>query len=139
MFLHDLRNKSCNTRLSIMYRAFCVLLVTLTVLSYAHAQDTRNVATPKPQYQAFKKEKKSLFSFLKKEKKVELKTNEEERIAFRKRVSEAYRENAKAEYEVYKVKRKEAKKGERFHGHKRPPKKRPPGKQKFCKVCRIKH
>ncbi|MEQ9466357.1 MAG: hypothetical protein RLN88_03045 [Ekhidna sp.] len=106
------------------------------------AQNTRNAETPKPrqpQYQAAKKEKKSLFSFLKKEKKAELKTAEEEKFAFRKRVNEAYRENAKVEYKARKVKKKEAKKGEKFHGHKRPPKKRPAGKQKFCKICKIKH
>ena len=26
-----------------------------------------------------------------------------------------------------------------YFGHRRPPKKRPLGKQKFCKTCRIKH
>ena len=26
-----------------------------------------------------------------------------------------------------------------YFGHKRPPKKRPPGKMKFCKVCGIRH
>ncbi|MFN5557124.1 MAG: hypothetical protein ACK5QK_07885 [Chryseotalea sp.] len=26
-----------------------------------------------------------------------------------------------------------------YFGHKRPPKKRPPGKMKFCKVCGLKH
>jgi hypothetical protein len=26
-----------------------------------------------------------------------------------------------------------------YFGHKRPPKKRPPGKMKFCKECRIRH
>ena len=106
------------------------------------AQDTRNVASPtppRPQYQAFKKEKKGLFGFLKKDKAPQQRTNEEELIAFRKRVSESYAESAKAEYKAKKLKRKEAKKGKQFHGHKRPPKKRPPGKQKFCKVCRIKH
>ena len=107
------------------------------------AQDTRNVANPtppKPQYQAYKKEKNGLFSFLKKEKKgPQTQTSAEAVADFRKRVSASYKENAKDEYKAYKVKRKEAKKGKKFHGHKRPPKKRPPGKQKFCKVCRIKH
>lgn len=70
---------------------------------------------------------------------MELKTAEEEKIAFRKRVNEAYKKNAKTELKASKVKKREAKKGEQFHGHKRPPKKRPPGKQKFCKICKIKH
>jgi len=118
------------------------MLLSVILTGYIQAQDTRNVTNPtppKPQYQAIKKKKKGFFSFLKKKDNVQLRTNEEELMAFRKRVSESYRENAKAEYKAYKVKRKEAKKGKQFHGHKRPPKKRPPGKQKFCKVCRIKH
>ena len=111
-------------------------------IGYTYSQNTRSAEvakTPRPQYQAAKKEKKSFFSFLKKEKASELKTSEEERLAFRKRVSQAYKENAKVEFKAKKVKKKEAKKGEKFHGHKRPPKKRPPGKQKFCKICKIKH
>ena len=116
-------------------------LILLSVYSISNAQDTRSpdaYKPPKAQYQT-KKEKKGFFSFLKRDKKMELKTAEEESIAFRSRVSKAYKENAKTEYKAEKVKRKEAKKGESFYGHKRPPKKRPPGKQKFCKVCKIKH
>ena len=121
------------------FSGFLFLFVFAVVVA---AQDTRNVSTPtapRPQYQAYKKEKKGLFGFLKKKETTELRSNEEELAAFRKRVSASYKENAKAEYKAYKVKKKEAKKGVKFHGHKRPPKKRPPGKQKFCKVCRIKH
>ena len=107
---------------------------------FANAQNTRNVSPvnppPKPQYQP---EKKTPFGFLKKDKAISYKTYEEETAAFRKKVSKAYKENAKAEQRVEKVKKKEARKGEKFHGHRRPPKKRPPGKQKFCRVCRIKH
>ena len=113
-------------------------MIPLTVFS----QNTRTAESPKqpaPRYQAVKKEKKGLFSFLKKDKGLQAKTAEEERIAFRRRVSEAYKENAKEEYKADKLKWKEAKKGKQFHGHKRPPKKRKPGKQKFCKVCRIRH
>ncbi|MEM6641342.1 MAG: hypothetical protein AAF616_00070 [Bacteroidota bacterium] len=106
-------------------------------------QDTRSPETykpPKPQYQAFKKEKKGLFSFLKRDKpQTELRSLEDERADFRRRVSQAYRENEKTNIKAERVKMKEAKKGESFYGHKRPPKKRPPGKQKFCRVCKIKH
>ena len=108
----------------------------------AAAQNTRTteVKQPKPRYQAFKKEKKGLFSFLKKKKKEpQLKSLEEEKLAFRKRVNEAYWENEQIQYKTQKVKKREAKKGKKFHGHKRPPKKRLPGKQKFCKICRIRH
>ena len=122
-------------------RFLFISILTFLVLA-ASAQDTRSseVRQPAPRYQAYKKQKKGLFSFLKKKnKEPKLKSLEEEKLAFRKRVSEAYWENEKVNYKTQKVKKKEAKKGKKFHGHKRPPKKRPVGKQKFCKVCRIRH
>jgi len=125
-----------------MNKFLLVIIICLLAAGALSAQNTRTAEIPKqpkPQYQAVKKEKKGLFSFLKKKDKPQLKFSEEERLAFRKRVSKAYAENAKIERKADKIKRKEAKRGEKFHGHKRPPKKRPPGKQKFCKVCRIKH
>ena len=85
----------------------------------ASAQDTRSseVRQPAPRYQAYKKQKKGLFSFLKKKnKEPKLKSLEEEKLAFRKRVSEAYWENEKVNYKTQKVKKKEAKKGKKFHG-----------------------
>lgn len=121
------------------------IILSLVILLFgvsSFAQNTRSAETPKPpraQYQAAKKEKKGFFDFLKKKKSTDLKTSQEETLAFRKRVSKAYAENAKIDRKVKKVKKREAKKGEKFHGHKRPPKKRPPGKQKFCNVCKIKH
>lgn len=121
---------------------FFLAFFLLSICFGSLAQDTRSPDSYKPpraQYQSSKQEKKGLFSFFKKNQKVELKTAEEESIAFRARVSQAYRENTKTAIKAEKVKRKEAKKGESFYGHKRPPKKRPPGKQKFCKVCKIKH
>ena len=128
--------------IGVMKRILLAIIISLFGVGLLLAQNTRTVETlkqPRPQYQAAKKEKKGLFSFLKKKDKPQLKFSEEERLAFRKRVSKAYAENAKIERKADKIKRKEAKKGEKFHGHKRPPKKRPPGKQKFCKICRIKH
>lgn len=119
-----------------------VLVVFLLTGTLSVAQDTRSPDAPKPprpRYQSFKQEKKGLFAFLKKNNRNSLKTAEEESQAFRIRVSQAYRENNKTAIKAERVKMKEAKKGESFYGHKRPPKKRPPGKQKFCKVCRIKH
>jgi len=121
---------------------FLFIYLLLIAIGSASAQNTRSteVKQPAPRYQAYKKEKKGLFSFLKKKnKEPQLKSLEDEKLAFRKRVSEAYWENEKVNYKTQKVKKKEAKKGKKFHGHKRPPKKRPVGKQKFCKVCRIRH
>lgn len=114
----------------------------LCICGICHAQDTRSpesVRPARPQYQSVRKEKKGLFAFLKKGQKHDLKTAQEESIAFRARVSQAYRENSKEAIKAERVNLKEAKKGESFYGHKRPPKKRPPGKQKFCRVCKIKH
>ncbi len=114
---------------------FC--LAHLTVLG----QDTRNSSSTvaKPRFGFYKKEKKRFLGFLKKENEANYKTHQEELLALRARVSKAQKENAKEEYRAYRVKNKEAKKGVQFHGHKRPPKKRPPRKQKFCKICKIKH
>lgn len=105
----------------------------------ALGQDTRSAETPKPprpQYQAVKKEKKSLFSFLKKKKTdPHSSTKAEEVAAFRKRMKKVYKQKAKEE----KLAKKPEYSDPSYFGHKRPPKKRPPGKQKFCKVCKMKH
>lgn len=114
-----------------------VLFLVLALFGFlVTAQNTRNVAAPKPpkpQYQAVKKEKKGLFSFLKKDKKK--KTNADQVAEFRTRVKRAQKENAKEEKLADKKRYKE----HGYFGHKRPPKKRPPEKMKFCKVCKIKH
>lgn len=119
-----------------------LLLLLMMACCFCMAQNTRNpdAYQPRaPQYQSVKKEKKGLFSFLKKKKKQEFKTANEASAAFRVRVSQAYKEKAKLAIKAERVKMKEAKKGQSFFGHKKPPKKREPSKQKFCKVCRIKH
>lgn len=123
-------------------KLFIFLLVGLLVVKEGTAQNTLSPEESKSrtsQTRSFKSEKKGIFSFLKKNKKAELKTAQEESIDFRNRVSKAYKENTKTEIKAEKQQRKEAKKGEKYFGHKRPPKKRPPHKQKFCKTCKIKH
>ena len=121
---------------------FLLLFFFLTGSIYVFSQDTRNVEpnqSSKSRFSTVKKKRKGLFSKGNNSSEVQYKTSEEELIAFRKRVSEAYAENAKSENKARKQKTKEAKKGEKYHGHKRPPKKRPVGKQKFCNICKIKH
>ncbi|MEO9872694.1 hypothetical protein [Ekhidna sp.] len=116
----------------IIYSIFFTLAITVS------AQNTRSADTPKPpkpQYQAAKKEKKSIFGKKKKANQLAVTSREE----FRANVLKRQKANAKIQYKVAKVERKEARKGESFFGHKRPPKKRPPGKQKFCKVCKMRH
>ena len=103
-------------------------------------QNTRSTEAPKPprpQYQATKKEKKSFLSFKKKKKGTNAftSTKEEEIAAFRQRMKQVAKKKAKEE----KLAKKPQYSDQSYFGHKRPPKKRPPGKQKFCKVCRIKH
>ena len=102
--------------------------------SQLSAQSSRDVQAPKPpapQYQSSKKQSKTK-GFFKGMFERKEKTEVEK---FRDRVSDAYKENAK-----------EAKKGDKkryrdptYFGHRKPPKKRPPGKQKFCKQCGMKH
>ncbi len=121
-----------------------VLLTTILILGVflCVGQNTRSAETPKqplPRYQASKVEKKGLFKSSKKNNTANKSTVKSEVEDFRANVLKRQKANAKKEYKLAKVERREAKKGKSFFGHKRPPKKRPPGKQKFCKVCRLKH
>ena len=96
------------------------------------AQNTRSTETlkpPRPAYQSAKKEKKGMFAFLKKEK------PKNEVAEFRARLKKVYKQKAKEE----KLSEKPRYSDPSYFGHKRPPKKRPVGKQKFCKECKIKH
>ena len=120
------------------YLLFIFFILTFTGISFA--QSTRDVKPkdpPPPAYQATKKEKKGFLGIFKKkeEKTVFNKSREEEVAEFRARLKEVYKEKAK-----------EAKKAEDpqysnplYFGHKKPPKKRPPDKMKFCKECGLKH
>lgn len=107
------------------------LLIIFIGLGTAKAQNTRTanpVTPPKPVYSSKKAKKKKFLSFKKKGKsQVEL---------FQNRLKEASKNKTKRE-------RKAAKKRYAnpsvYFGHRRPPKKRPVGKRKFCKVCGIKH
>ncbi len=95
---------------------------------YVKAQNTRSVQAPTPsQYKSVKKENKSLF-VKKKNKKTEVQE-------FRERLKKAYKQKAKEE----KLAKKSQYANPAYFGHKKPPKKRPVGEQKFCKTCGIKH
>ena len=65
----------------------------------------------------------------KKKKKVEIKTHAEEVADFRKRMEKLQQEKAKAAEESNKPQYTNP----LYFGHKKPPKKRPNGKKKFCK------
>lgn len=112
---------------------YCLLLF---VVGFSYAQNTRTAESPKvpkPQYQSQKKQKSGFFSlFQKKTKKQSDKSEIEE---FRSRLKRVYKEKAKEEKLADKKRYKE----HGYFGHKKPPKKRPPEKMKYCKVCQLKH
>lgn len=110
------------------------IILMLMVSSVGVAQNTRSTDAPKPPrpaYQSAKKEKKGALAFLKKKNKPPKSEVEE----FRGRLQKVYKQKAKEE----KLSEKKRYKDPTYFGHKRPPKKRKPGKQKFCKECKIKH
>ncbi len=122
----------------LIMKKIIVYSILFTLAAVVIAQNTRSTETrqpPKAQYQSVKKEKKSIFQKKKKSNQLAVTSREE----FRANVQKRQREKAKIQYKIAKVERKEAKKGVSFFRHKRPPKKRPVGKQKFCKVCKMKH
>ncbi|GAB1446493.1 MAG: hypothetical protein KF860_06155, partial [Cyclobacteriaceae bacterium] len=62
----------------------------------------------------------------------------EARNKYKDRMNKNWRQREKDE-KNFKGDRKADKSQPPYFGHKRPPKIHPPGKQKFCKVCGIKH
>ena len=114
-----------------------ILLVGLMVgmVSVGFGQSTRDDAPkpPAPKYQAFKKQKKKFFLFRIFKKK---QSDADEVAEFRKRVQE--RVEARA-IEEEKASKKPQYTNPLYFGHKKPPKKRPPGKKKFCKECGLWH
>lgn len=113
----------------LMFGLVCVLGI-----SGAHAQSTRDVNTkptaPAPKYQAQKKQKKGFFLF-----NIFKKKPQSDIAAFRARMEETSRKRLK---EMKKAKDPQYS-DPTYFGHKKPPKKRPPGKMKFCKECGMRH
>lgn len=99
---------------------------------YAFGQSTRDVAAPTPPKPMYQAEKKS-------SRKIGLKL-------FRKKPQDPVAEFRTRMEDVAKQRKKDAKLAEKaqynnplYFGHKKPPKKRPMGKRKLCKVCLIVH
>jgi hypothetical protein len=110
------------------------LIFSFSIVAGAHAQSTRDVQAPRPpapQYQSYKKESK-IKNFIGRFK-IKKEVNEVEE--FRERVNESYKEKAKEEKKADKPRFKDP----TYFGHRKPPKKRPPGKQKYCKQCQMRH
>ncbi len=109
--------------------ALTIVLIFCGFLTYA--QTTRDVAPPvppRPQYQVAKKKENAIAKIFKKEPK-------SDREAFRERMKEVQKQKLKEE----KLAKKPEYSNPMYFGHKKPPKKRPVGKRKFCKVCHIVH
>lgn len=97
------------------------------------AQTSRDVGAPKPPkpvYQAQKIEKKQFFL-----KRMFQKKQLTEVEQFRSNLKRVHKEKAKQQKKMDKPQYKDP----TYFGHKRPPKKRPPGKMKFCKECKLVH
>jgi hypothetical protein len=89
-----------------------------------------------------KKEKKGMFSwignlFSKNEKQKNKRLNYDERL--RKEWEQRMEANAKRYQKIAKEMKKPQYSDPTYFGHKRKPKKRPPGKKKYCDVCGIVH
>jgi len=122
-----------------LFRICVTLVLTIGIYVYGYGQSTRDVAAPKPpapKYQSFKKTKKKGFFYkLFHNKKHNQITGAEEKEEFEKRMKRTVRQKAKQE----KISMQEQYQNPLYFGHKKPPKKRPPGKRKFCKECGIWH
>lgn len=114
-----------------MTQRLITLSLFLTVSFISLGQDTRNVEdvnNRQTSYRYVKKKEKKGFLFFKKKEKTEVEQ-------FRDRLKDVYKQKAKEERLADKPQYSDP----LYFGHKKPPKKRPIGKQKMCKVCGIKH
>jgi hypothetical protein len=114
-------------------------LLLFLMMGEVKAQTTKDVgrapAVPAPQYQASKQEK-GFFAFF-------------GRIFGKKQQGPQYMDPKDSKRRMRKLRKKQRREARMaskpqyndplYFGHKRPPKKRPLGKRKFCEVCQIKH
>lgn len=117
------------------YSLFVMMIIGFCTVGLG--QTTRDVAPrpPAPQYQAMKKEKKNFFISFKSKKKRNLVTGVEESEEFQKRMKATARKKAKESKLALQPQYSDPS----YFGHKKPPKKRPNGKKKFCKECGLSH
>jgi len=119
-------------------KAFLISVVfSIVTISAAEAQSTRETGNtaPPPVYQAKKQNKKGFFEWLFGKKKDKRKLPAETQEDFQKRMKKMVRQK---EREIRKT--DDPQYSNKFYfGHKKKPKKRPPGKKKFCKICQFKH
>lgn len=102
-----------------------------------NAQSTRDVGSsaPPPVYQASKKKKKFTFRGLFKKKEQTVKKPYETKAEFEERMKAVAKQKTKEARAAGKPENA----NKLYFGHKRKPKKRPPGKKKWCKICEFAH
>ncbi len=117
------------------YLKFGILLLIISYFSIqeSRAQSTRDTKAPEvpaPQYQAIKKSSnQSIF------KRWFSNSEKDEIKEFRKRM----KKEAKKDRKEARLAMKPQYSDPTYFGHKKPPKKRPPGKRKYCEECGLKH
>lgn len=120
-----------------MLKYFSFIFFLILLSGGVYGQTTRDAdappAVPFPRYQAEKVENKGLFNgFFKRL----FKKKEQDPVAeFRQRMKKVYKQKAKEE----KLAEKPQYSNPLYFGHKKPPKKRPLGKRKYCEECGIVH
>ena len=116
---------------------FLIVILTLVLVFETNAQSTRNdgASPPPPIYQSTKVKKKGFFARLFGKKDTGTKKNVESEEQFEERMKAVAKQKAK---EARLANKKEYS-NKFYFGHKRKPKKRKPGKKKWCKICEFAH
>ena len=113
------------------------MVILMIISSQSYGQSTRSVEEVLQQRSARQntKKKKKKFSLFKKKDASPYKTSTEMREEYEDRM----KENMKKARKEGRMSAKPQYSNPLYFGHKKPPKKRPPGKKKFCKECHIVH
>lgn len=123
-----------------MIKGLFVLSFSLLLISAVSAQSSRDVdrkndqvigAQPLPQYESVQRQNQNKGFFTR----LFQKNNQTEVEQFRTDMKQVSKKRRKAERLADKPQYKDP----TYFGHKKPPVKRPAGKQKFCKECGMKH
>lgn len=109
----------------------------LLISSQSYGQNTRSVEEILEQRSARQstRKKKKKFSLFKKKQDTPFKTSADMRAEYEQRM----KDNMKQARKEGRMSRKPQYSDPSYFGHKKKPKKRPPGKKKFCKECHIVH
>ena len=117
------------------FLVLCVLLVGCVFSVEAQSTRDAGVKPSAPVYQASKQKQKFSFKNLFKKKESNIKSGIETQKEFEARMKAVAKRKSK---EARLASRPQAS-DQSYLGHKRPPKKRKPGKKKWCKICEFEH